>query len=188
MLRKSTGRKGFELLVIEEKILCRFNKKRKFILSQVSLEKFYFRVFWIIAFILSLIGCVCMIYKLYNKWQATPVIVSYSERYTRIWEIPFPAITVCPASAYSLLDPHHLWSLNESGKVNVVAFVSRPQPDISNRFPFCIWNNEQISCERIFSEIRTDVGECHTFNMLNHDELLQADVWDERAPLVMQLW
>lgn len=54
------------------------------------------RMFWVIAFIISFSGCSVMIYKIYWKWQLTPVIVSFAENSTPIWEIPFPAVTICP--------------------------------------------------------------------------------------------
>lgn len=36
-----------------------------------------------------------MINKIYNKWQQTPVIVSFADKSTPIWSIPFPAVTIC---------------------------------------------------------------------------------------------
>lgn len=30
------------------------------------------------------------------KWVQSPVIVSFAEKSTPIWEIPFPAVTICP--------------------------------------------------------------------------------------------
>jgi acid-sensing ion channel, other len=134
------------------------------------------RVFWILAFVCSLSGCICVILKTYDKWQETPVIVSYSERYTQIFEIPFPAVTICPENSYSLIDPNYLWSLNESEKPILEPHVTNKPVDIANRFPNCIFNNERISCSKIFSEIRTDVGYCHTFNMLSHSELMRNEV------------
>lgn len=37
-----------------------------------------------------------MIYKIYNKWQLTSVIVNFADKSTPVWKIPFPAITICP--------------------------------------------------------------------------------------------
>ncbi|XP_037047236.1 pickpocket protein 28-like [Bradysia coprophila] len=34
--------------------------------------------------------------EVYNKWQKSPVIVSFAEKYTRVSEIPFPSVTICP--------------------------------------------------------------------------------------------
>lgn len=49
-----------------------------------------------IAFTFSTIACGFLIYNVYEKWVGTPVIVSFAEKSTPIWEIPFPAVTICP--------------------------------------------------------------------------------------------
>lgn len=46
--------------------------------------------------ILSVVGSVLVSKDVYNKWQKSPVIVSFAEKYTRVSEIPFPAVTICP--------------------------------------------------------------------------------------------
>lgn len=56
------------------------------------------RLFWIVAFALSVFGCGRLIVNLINKWEQSPVIVSLSERSTPVWQIPFPAVTICPES------------------------------------------------------------------------------------------
>lgn len=54
------------------------------------------RAFWIIAFSVSVLGCSMMIGRIYVKWQHSPVIVSFAEKPTPMWKIPFPAVTICP--------------------------------------------------------------------------------------------
>lgn len=44
----------------------------------------------------SLFGCGLLIHQLYDKWDQSPVIVSFSEKSTPIYEIPFPSVTICP--------------------------------------------------------------------------------------------
>lgn len=34
--------------------------------------------------------------NVYTKWDQSPVIVSFAEKSTPVWEIPFPAVTICP--------------------------------------------------------------------------------------------
>lgn len=48
------------------------------------------------ALVLSFTGCSYLIIKTYNKWQSNPVIVTFAEKSTPVWKIPFPAITICP--------------------------------------------------------------------------------------------
>lgn len=54
------------------------------------------RIFWVIAFMISFLGCCVLINKIYVKWQLSPVIVSFAEKSTPVWQIPFPAVTICP--------------------------------------------------------------------------------------------
>ena len=54
------------------------------------------RVWWIIAFGISIYACSQAIYNVWNKWNQSPVIVSFAEKSTPVWQIPFPAVTMCP--------------------------------------------------------------------------------------------
>lgn len=49
---------------------------------------------------LSLYGCVALIGNIYFKWEHKPVILSFNEEPISVWEIPFPAITICPESKF----------------------------------------------------------------------------------------
>lgn len=57
---------------------------------------FWERIFWIFVIIASIYACSDLIYKTWRKWNDTPVIVSFSEKSKSVWEIPFPAVTICP--------------------------------------------------------------------------------------------
>lgn len=48
------------------------------------------------AFLISFFGCLNLIHKIYEKWEDSPVIVSFAEKSTPVWQIPFPAVTICP--------------------------------------------------------------------------------------------
>lgn len=54
------------------------------------------RLWWAFAFALSVYGCGRLIMNVYVKWDQSPVIVSFAEKTTPVWEIPFPAVTICP--------------------------------------------------------------------------------------------
>lgn len=67
--------------------------------------------------ILSIIGTIMVSKEVYNKWQKSPVIVSFAEKYTRVSEIPFPAVTICPetkarTSILNFTDLYNRW-INE---------------------------------------------------------------------------
>ncbi|XP_055527902.1 pickpocket protein 28-like [Wyeomyia smithii] len=53
------------------------------------------KIWWIIVFVLSIVSCTFLINKIYRKWDETPVIVSFAEKTTPVWQIPFPAVTIC---------------------------------------------------------------------------------------------
>jgi acid-sensing ion channel, other len=54
------------------------------------------KVWWIVWIFISFIGCRLLISDLHRKWNEIPVIVSISEKATPLWQIPFPAVTICP--------------------------------------------------------------------------------------------
>lgn len=56
----------------------------------------YFSVWWALAFIVSLSICGKLIFDTFSKWERFPVIVTFAEQSTRIWDVPFPAVTICP--------------------------------------------------------------------------------------------
>ncbi|GLV34808.1 pickpocket 26 [Carabus blaptoides fortunei] len=56
------------------------------------------KIWWLIVFTLSVVVCAILINKTWTKWQNTPVIMTFSHTQTPIWEIPFPAVTICPVN------------------------------------------------------------------------------------------
>jgi acid-sensing ion channel, other len=51
------------------------------------------KVWWITALCTSIFCCGTLIF---DAWNISPVIISFAEKPTPIWQIPFPAITICP--------------------------------------------------------------------------------------------
>lgn len=43
-----------------------------------------------------MVVCGKLILDIYVKWEQIPVIVSFAEKSTPVWKIPFPAVTICP--------------------------------------------------------------------------------------------
>lgn len=68
--------------------------RNKSIFNPIFIQKH--RIWWIIAFGLSLYFCGTLIHNVWIKWDQSPVIVSFAEKTTPVWAIPFPAVTVCP--------------------------------------------------------------------------------------------
>lgn len=54
------------------------------------------RIWWTLSIIGSIIACILFIQNIYNKWNRSPVIVSFSSQPTPVIDIPLPAMTICP--------------------------------------------------------------------------------------------
>ena len=55
----------------------------------------FLRSLWCLSVIGSCILCGFLVYPIYSKWQNTPTITSVEETNYAIWNIYFPAVTVC---------------------------------------------------------------------------------------------
>ncbi|CAH0755771.1 unnamed protein product [Diatraea saccharalis] len=53
------------------------------------------KIFWLFMFICCVILCASLIRKVWIKWNESPVIVSFAENTTPVWQIPYPAVTLC---------------------------------------------------------------------------------------------
>ncbi|XP_073985653.1 pickpocket 26 isoform X2 [Rhodnius prolixus] len=53
------------------------------------------RIWWLLVFIICLSGNFFLIGKVWIKWHESPVIVSFAETTTPVWQVPFPAVTLC---------------------------------------------------------------------------------------------
>lgn len=86
-----------------------------------------------------------------------PVIVSYSEKFMNVWEIPFGAVTVCPVGGPTPLD----YNITDTDKPRITRARYRK-------------NN---SSTELFTEVATEEGFCYTFNMLNFNDVFTEKVW-----------
>ncbi|XP_059219962.1 pickpocket protein 28-like isoform X2 [Stomoxys calcitrans] len=73
------------------------------------------KLFWICVFIASICCCSNLIQNIYVKWTETPVIVTFAEKSTPVWNIPFPAITICSETKRPMQrkGPSYMELLNE---------------------------------------------------------------------------
>lgn len=71
------------------------------------------RVFWIFVFVVSMSACIWTVHVTYEKWQNSPIIVTQDDKLTAIWEIPFPAVTICPAAKINELSQVNLTRTQE---------------------------------------------------------------------------
>lgn len=100
-----------------------------------------------------------------------PVIVSFSERFINVWEIPFAAITICPIGG--------LTPLNDNYKANgnsTIKALNNFTKSVEPRITIATWRNTVMNSSDLFTEIATDEGFCYTFNMMNYKDLFRDNV------------
>ncbi|XP_052873201.1 pickpocket protein 28-like [Anopheles cruzii] len=56
------------------------------------------KAWWVIVCILSVYFCGQLIETVYEKWRRSPVVVTFAEKLTPVYDVPFPAVTVCPVT------------------------------------------------------------------------------------------
>ncbi|XP_053679170.1 pickpocket protein 28-like [Anopheles nili] len=60
--------------------------------KRTTIERFW----WVVVCLLSLYGCGSLIHSVYVKWDRDPVVVTFAEKPSPVFAIPFPAVTLCP--------------------------------------------------------------------------------------------
>ena len=132
------------------------------------------KLFWAVALTISIAACSYLIYITYQKCQATPIIVSFSEKFMNIWELPFAAITICPISGVHPLNKN----FNSSGvsRFSRDTALNNFTGSVETRITNVKWRNDLRNSSDLFTEIATEEGFCWTFNMMNFDDLFEDDV------------
>jgi acid-sensing ion channel, other len=51
------------------------------------------KTWWLTIVIIAVVCCGKLIF---DAWHINPIIIKFAEKPTHIWEIPFPAVTICP--------------------------------------------------------------------------------------------
>jgi hypothetical protein len=67
----------------------------------INYLKYCFRIFWLIAFCLGLIGAVLLINDVWARYKANPVIVTFEPKEHDIDSLPFPAVTICNINKFA---------------------------------------------------------------------------------------
>lgn len=182
---------------------CKLCKKKK-----KKIKIIIFRLFWVVAFLLSFGACTFLIAKIYIKWRNDPVVVILDERSSPTWLIPFPAITICPESkaAKDFLDisevfnrTRHNYSISNEEEIILESLYQvcdffdggmwKLDPRVGNNTPVDYieelrkvsigydkvstveWKGNRSSFKSLFHETVTDEGICHTFNMMDHQDM-----------------
>ncbi|GLG96265.1 Pickpocket protein 19 [Gryllus bimaculatus] len=54
------------------------------------------RVLWFLGVLIGLVACILLMIKFTTRWEESPVIIAMDESHRTVWQIPFPAVTICP--------------------------------------------------------------------------------------------
>lgn len=115
------------------------------------------RVFWIISFLITLYGCIKMINNVYERWELSP---SFDDKSTPVWDIPFPAVTICPETkakvknlnmtkVYEEIVTNGSWNLTVDELRNAEALTQICRPHLFENFEF----NSGLKPEEIISTL-----------------------------------
>lgn len=94
------------LMSVDEKCTYWKGEKTKLFIIQFYIKAL--RIFWILSFLFAFWACLNLIYQTYVNWENNPMLVSFNQRTTPNWQIPFPAITICPESSKTNADKFKL--------------------------------------------------------------------------------
>ncbi|XP_022910283.2 pickpocket protein 28-like [Onthophagus taurus] len=166
------------------------------------IEKFW----WFITITICMGLCGYLTLKTYHKWRSTPVIVSFATKQTPIFEIPFPAVTICPeaklnTSVFNYSGELWKWGRKESVQKELeysslictspknttgdqywsddkpLQFLNKVAPKFNEIFVSCVYGkSKNKTCSDLFKPVLTDEGVCYTFNMIDREELFTKKV------------
>ncbi|XP_061379370.1 pickpocket protein 28-like isoform X2 [Danaus plexippus] len=93
------------------------------------------KIFWLLMFSCSLIFCIGKIHLIWIRWNESPVIVSFAEKSTPVWQIPFPAVTICSETKarqtiFNLTKYYHLYD-DDITRLNLTKKERRLFEDVS---------------------------------------------------------
>ena len=143
-----------------------------------------------------------MIIQTYDKWEKSPVILTFDEKPIPISSIPFPAVTICPEVKFSRkLFNISGWGAYQTKKqsrlqnalhsictfmppsiyrsdINVTDDLKSFAIPFNDVFQRCSYHEKIIDCHKLFYEVITEAGICYSFNMLDSDDILN-DIIDD---------
>ncbi|XP_044258411.1 pickpocket protein 28-like isoform X2 [Tribolium madens] len=159
------------------------------------------RLWWAIIFVFCLSGCSFMIYTIYEKWDKSPVIVTFATKETAIYEIPFPAITICPETktdkkkfdfGTALKRKKQATNTKENKILDYISFfcddlvassknvsfgpdflktIDEVKPNFMDYVHNCSFMGKKLNCRNIFTPVITDEGVCYSFNILDRSQI-----------------
>lgn len=85
-------------------------------------NSFILKCFWSIWTLVSFLICVILLSNVLSRWSDDPLIVSLTDKPEPIWEIPFPAITICPETKTktSIFNFTEYYQMSTKGKLDSI--------------------------------------------------------------------
>lgn len=152
------------------------------------------RIFWTISFIVALISASYFIFNIYDKYNNSPVIISYNPAAVSLITIPFPAITICSLNQATKKEALHILNTgtetekrilndycssnntfsNNSQEDDAIAtnwkymknFITKLNLPCDEIIKVCRWKQQSFNCSLLFKTIFTDDGMCCAFNRI----------------------
>ncbi|CAH1959274.1 unnamed protein product [Acanthoscelides obtectus] len=152
-----------------------------------------------------MIFCGLMVYQIFDKYINYPVLITFSMKETRLQQIPFPAVTICPRAKFSLshfnitavLEKMKADNITEEeaqkiGYASAVCEFSHfnktesysregfykflNESRPSSIFKYCSYLEKEPDCTEFFKPILTEEGVCYSFNILDKTDMFRDNV------------
>ncbi|XP_031638903.1 pickpocket protein 28-like [Contarinia nasturtii] len=149
-------------------------------------------VFWLIAFLLSVLLCTSSISSTWSNWRMNPVVVTYNNNPIPVGRIPFTSLTICPmtktsAKKFNFTDMYRKMDGNRSRNLTekelkymqIVGQVcdDRIMPDMFDFFSSSKSNYSDDSIMSVFNELAPAFDETFVFCKLFHKWLKCHDIF-----------
>ncbi|XP_055325779.1 pickpocket protein 28-like isoform X2 [Sitodiplosis mosellana] len=143
------------------------------------------RLWWIVAFSLSVYFCVSSIHSILINWSENSVNMIMAEKNAMVSTIPFPTVTICVKPKIHLANlnmtkEEDFWKKPFSEKRLTQMEAVEIAPDLSDVVFWCTWRGANF-CVFSLSTVITAEGVCFAFNALNSNEIYT----EEMAPGMM---
>ncbi|KAL3273930.1 hypothetical protein HHI36_015355 [Cryptolaemus montrouzieri] len=159
------------------------------------------KIWWLLVFLITFSACAFCIFLIYEKWATSPVIVSLATKETPIYQIPFPAVTICPTIKYTreCFRDDELFSVRNKRKLaeytlslckkqtrnsrdngtfkdafyteHFFKTLLKCSPFARSNFTVRFMNRYQFEFSKVFLPVITDDGICFSFNMMDRKEI-----------------
>ncbi|XP_059608203.1 pickpocket protein 28-like [Phlebotomus argentipes] len=84
------------------------------------------RVWWGVVFLLSIYSCFSFIGSSWRRWHQSPVIVTFADKSTPVWQIPFPAVTICPETKVKMEYLNYTKAFNQLRSMHSPLYEGEP--------------------------------------------------------------